>query len=155
MCASPDNSHAHPTDHGGAMTLSQLEREVRVLKMYSAISTVLIVFALLMGHGRAQSSKPRFAEIDAERINIVEADGRLSLVLANTQRLPGPMIAGKELAKELSAGRVGSAGLIFVDREGNEIGGLVYGAAVRPDGTVAADSSLTFDQHHQDQVVGI
>src|SRR5207247_12732 len=102
MCASPDNSHPHPTDHGGAMTLSQLEREVRVLKMYSAISTVLIVFALLMGHGRAQSSKPRFAEIDAERINIVEADGRLSLVLANTQRLPGPMLAGKELAKELS-----------------------------------------------------
>jgi len=136
------------------MTLSQLEREVRVLKVYSAISTVLIVFALLMGQGRAQSSRLRFAEIDAERINIVEADGRLSLVLANTQRMPGPMLAGKELAKELSAGRIGSAGLIFVDAQGNEVGGLAYSAAVRPDGTYSAGSSFTFDQHNQDQVIG-
>ena len=136
------------------MTVSELERDVRALKPYCAVSTAVIVVALFAGQGRAQSNKPHFAEIDAERINIVEADGRLSLVLANTQRLPGPMLAGKELARELSAGRIGSAGLIFVDAQGNEIGGLVYGATVRPDGTYSADSSLTFDQHNQDQVVG-
>ena len=60
----------------------------------------------------------------------------------------------KELAKELSAGRIGSAGLIFVDAQGNEVGGLAYSAAVRPDGTYSAGSSFTFDQHNQDQVIG-
>src|SRR5439155_15466696 len=112
----------------------ELEREVRLLKAYAAFSTVVVLVALFMTHGRAQASKARFTEIDAERINIVEADGRLSLVLANTQRLPGPMLGGKELAKELSAGRIGSAGLIFVDAQGNEVGGLAYSATVRSDG---------------------
>ena len=70
------------------MTLLELEREVRRLRVYAAVSTTLAVLALFAAQGRAQSKTTHFAEIDAERINIVEADGRLSLVLANTQRLP-------------------------------------------------------------------
>jgi hypothetical protein len=136
------------------MSLPELERQVRALKVYSGALTAVVLFALFAAPGGALAKRPHYAEIDAERINIVEADGRLSLVLANTHRLPGPMLAGKELAKELSAGRIGSAGLIFVDAQGNEIGGLAYSATVRPDGSYAADSSLTFDQHNQDQVVG-
>jgi hypothetical protein len=62
-------------------------------------------------------------EIDVERLNIVEPDGRVALVLANTQRLPGPMLEGKELPKEISQGRIGSAGMISVDAQGTEIGG--------------------------------
>jgi hypothetical protein len=137
------------------MTLAELEREVRRLKIYSAAATVLAVTALFAAQGRAQSKATRFTEIDVERVNIVEADGRPALVLANTQRIPGPYIAGKELPKELSAGRTGSAGLIFIDAQGNEVGGLVYGARVKPDGTYSAESGFTFDQHNQDQVVGL
>src|SRR5256886_1335517 len=136
------------------MTLSELEREVRRLRVYAAVSTTLAVLALLAAQGRAQPKTTHFAEIDAERINIVEADGRPALVLANTERLPGPVLAGKELAKELSAGRLGSAGMIFIDAQGNEVGGLVYGARVKGDGSFSAESGLTFDQHNQDQVVG-
>ena len=48
--------------------------------------------------------------------NVVEADGRrLALVIANSQRLPGPILRGEELDKSLSAGRTDSAGMIFVD----------------------------------------
>ncbi len=70
-------------------------------------------------------------------------------MVANRQRLPGPILEGKELAKELSAGRSRSAGLIFVDTEGNEVGGLVDGSTSNPDGGYSAGASLTFDQHHQ------
>jgi hypothetical protein len=137
------------------MSLDQLEREVRTLKIYSTATTILAVVALFAAQGRAQSKSARFAEIDVERVNIVEADGRPALVIANTQRIPGPVVAGKELPKELSAGRTGSAGLIFIDAQGNEVGGLVYGARVKPDGTYSAGSGFTFDQHNQDQVVGL
>lgn len=136
------------------MTLAELEREVRRLRVYAAVSTTLAVLALFAAQGRAQSKAGHFAEIDAERINIVEADGRPALVLANTERLPGPMLAGRELSKELSAGRLGSAGMIFIDAQGNEVGGLVYGARVKGDGSFSAESGFTFDQHNQDQVVG-
>src|SRR5436190_4451065 len=137
------------------MTLAELEREVRRLKIYAAGTTLLAVVALLAAQGRAQSKATRFTEIDVERVNIVEADGRPALVLANTQRIPGPVLAGKELPKELSAGRPGSAGMIFIDAQGNEVGGLVYGAHLKPDGSYSAESGFTFDQHNQDQVVGI
>ena len=137
------------------MTLAELEREVRRLKIYAAGTTLLAVVALLAAQGRAQSKATRFTEIDVERVNIVEADGRPALVLANTQRIPGPVLAGKELPKELSAGRTGSAGMIFIDAQGNEVGGLVYGAHLKPDGSYSAESGFTFDQHNQDQVVGI
>jgi hypothetical protein len=65
------------------------------------------------------------------------------------------MIDGKELPRELSQGRVGSAGMIFFDPQGTEVGGLVFRTELRPDGTYTATRSLTFDQHQQDQVVGL
>ena len=85
----------------------------------------------------------------------MDANGKAAFVLANPQRMPGPSIGGKELPRELSQGRTGSAGMLFVDAQGNEVGGLLYSARVRPDGTYSASASLTFDQHNQDQVVGI
>ena len=136
------------------MTIAQLEREVRRLKIYAAGTTVLAIAALFAAQGNAQPKTTRFTTIDVERLNIVEADGRPALVLANTQRIPGPFVGGRELPKELSAGRTGSAGLIFVDARGNEVGGLVYGAHVNADGGYVAESGFTFDQHNQDQVVG-
>jgi hypothetical protein len=143
------------TDPEDSMTVTELEREVRALKIYSALSTIVVIVVCVATQMSAQAKKPRFAELDVERLNIVEADGRLALVLANTHRLPGPMIAGKELAKELSAGRIGSAGMLFVDAQGNEVGGLTYSAAIKDRGAYSAEAGFTFDQHNQDQVVGI
>ena len=73
----------------------------------------------------------------------------------NSQRLPGPIINGEELDKSLSFGRADSAGMLFVDSAGNEVGGLVYSAVTALDTGYTAGSSLTFDQHQQDQVVGV
>lgn len=131
-----------------------LAREVRILKVYAIVSTVAFG-AMFASSLKAQSNRQRFTEIDVERINIVEPNGRVALVLANTQRLPGPMLEGKELPKEISQGRIGSAGMIFVDAQGTEIGGLTYKVDVKGDGTFSASRSLTFDQHNQDQVVGL
>ena len=136
------------------MTITQLEREIRILRLYAVVSTVVVICAL-MATARAQTTRQHFTELDVERLNIVEADGRASLVLANTERLPGVLLGGKELPKEFSSGRIGSAGLLFVDAQGNEVGGLTYAARVRADGSFTADGSLTFDQHNQDQVVGL
>lgn len=136
------------------MDLIRLTREVRILKAYAIGSTVMVA-AILGTSLTAQNQRQRFTEIDVERINIVEPNGRVALVLANTQRLPGPMLEGKELPKEISQGRNGSAGMIFVDAQGTEIGGLTYRVDVKADGNYSASRSLTFDQHNQDQVVGL
>ena len=137
------------------MTIERLEREIRVLKGYAVLSTTVFVALLFGGGGVAQGQRQRFTEIDVERVNIVEPDGRLALAIANTQRIAAPMIDGKELPRELSQGRIGSAGMIFFDPRGTEVGGLIFRTEVRPDGTYSATRSLTFDQHNQDQVVGL
>ena len=89
------------------MSLAQLEREVRLPKGYAILSTVALIFAFSATFTTAQG-RQRFTEIDVERVNIVEPDGRLTLAIANTQRLPGPMIEGKELAKERGEASLGA-----------------------------------------------
>ena len=74
---------------------------------------------------------------EAERINIVEADGTVRLVISNSARA-----------------RRNDSGLIFYDDEGDECGGLIFGGR-RIDDAPAAGAALMFDQFKQDQVVGI
>ncbi len=137
------------------MELARLEREIRLLKMYAIGCTILAVASLLGTALQAQDENDRFIEIDVERINVVEADGRLALVIANSQRLPGPILGGEELDKSFSQGRADSAGMLFVDPLGNEVGGLTFRTVIAPDDRYTASRTLTFDQHRQDQVVGI
>lgn len=141
-------------------TIDDLNERVRFLEHRAARDKrILIMLAVLiplfaLTAFRAVQQKQRFAEIDVERINIVEPDGRLALVIANTRRLPGPLWRGRELSKSLSAGRDGSAGLMFINSEGTEVGGLAYRTAVTDSG-YSAHAILTFDQYNQDQVVGL
>jgi hypothetical protein len=133
--------------------LRRLERQVkRGERITTGLGVLLGVLAL--GAFYRGQEKQRFAEIDVERINVVETDGRPALIIANTQRLPGPMWRGRELSKTLSQGRVGSAGLMFINAQGTEVGGLAYRTAVT-DSSYSAHGILTFDQHNQDQVVGL
>lgn len=89
--------------------------------------------------------KVRFEEIDAERINIVDADGKIRMAISGRDRSPGWVVRGKHYP-----GRPKHAGIIFYNDEGEECGGLIFGSR---DG--GAGMSLTFDQYDQDQIVGL
>lgn len=134
-----------------ADTIRRLESQVRALRRYVALST--IVFAgLLLAAVTTERGTARFTEIDVERINVVEADGRYALVLANAARLPGPIIRGEEYPADISGGRVQASGMLFFNHEGTEAGGLTYGSAPAADGA-SAGGSFTIDRMNQDQVV--
>jgi hypothetical protein len=99
----------------------------------------------------AEDEPLRFEQISVERINIVEADGTLRLVISNKQRFPDAVVNGKVIGKREGIGI--PAGIIFYDDEGSECGGLAYGGSQNADGTYQAEGSLTFDQFRQDQVI--
>jgi hypothetical protein len=105
--------------------------------------------AFTTGRGTA-----RFTEIEVERINVVEADGRYALIIANAARLPGPIIEGREYPAAISGGREEASGMLFFNHEGTEAGGLTYGSTSTTDGP-SAGGSFTFDRMNQDQVVQI
>ena len=115
--------------------LTRLRSEVRLLKCYAAgLTLVLGLFFLCGANGASQPQK--FEVIDVQRINVVEPDGRFALVIANTSRLPQPIIGGKEHP----TGRTGP-GMLFFNGKGDECGGLVYTSREK-DGRYAAGAHL-------------
>ena len=94
---------------------TKLEKEVRFLKVYAVAATLFCAVFLLSAFA-VQSKKQKFEEIDVERINIVEKDGRLRMVISNAQRQHPGSVDGKIIPRE--NGR--SAGMIFFNERGDE-----------------------------------
>src|SRR5438128_2109862 len=120
----------------------QLRRDIRLLKLYALGSTLGFVFLAAAAFRQAAPQKPRFAEIDVERINVVESDGRVRLVIANSARQAVTMVDGKPILPD----RKRDAGFIFFNDEGDENGGLTYSGRVEG-GKAHASAGLSFDQY--------
>jgi hypothetical protein len=127
----------------------QERRDSRFLKGYAAASTTLALVLALAGFARAPHAE-RFTVIDVERINVIEKNGTLRLVISNKERAPDAIIAGKTYKRSGS----NSAGMIFYNDEGNENGGLGWSGATR-NGRYQAGAGLLFDQYNQDQTIGL
>ena len=129
------------------MTLEKLASRVRMLTLYAATSTLLLiaVFALAATSERRAS----FDEIDVERINVRKPDGSLSLVISNEARMPGVILGDEEYGP-----KKGRSGLVFYDGVGDEMGGLTYGS--RTDGeTLTHSGHLAFDARGSDQALDL
>jgi len=122
--------------HGGAI----IAYCAGALTVFAAIAT-----GQAIGDARTVS----FDEIDVHRINVVEPDGTLRMVVSNKAEFPGIIVRGKEMPH---ASRTDVAGLIFFNDEGTENGGLVFGGK-SASGHVSSGGHLSFDQYEQDQVV--
>src|SRR4029434_8576113 len=83
--------------------MEKLQRDVRLLKAYAFIATLLLCVLLFAGFIQA-NQKNKFAEIDVERINIVEKDGRLKMVISNSERQHPGVIDGRTLSRSRPAG---------------------------------------------------
>ena len=124
--------------------MEALIRQVRILRLSVAVLTLLVAGCIIALVLLARPAGPA-AEITAQRINIVEPDGRLALVISDHARQHPGAINGKDLPK-----RDRPAGMIFFNTEGDECGGLVY------DGTKASASMVySIDQFKNDQIMQI
>ncbi|HSA57433.1 MAG TPA: hypothetical protein VLE53_17105 [Gemmatimonadaceae bacterium] len=126
----------------------QVRRELRLLKGYATLTTI-ILGALAVSAYRQDAPRGRFSEIDVERINVVEPDGKLRLVISNRPRSIGPIYKGQPF------GYAGGSrpGMIFFNDEGTENGGLTFTGQRGSDGRYRASSHFAFDQFDQDQVL--
>jgi len=123
----------------------------RFLVAYSALLTLAFAVVVLGGFA-SQNGKMTLDEIDVHRINVVEPDGTLRMVISNQDRFPGFIIQGKEYP---NAERK-AAGALFYNNEGTEAGGLIYGSAKDTNGKLKeANVHLSFDQYMQDQVFSV
>ncbi|MGI9037191.1 MAG: hypothetical protein ACR2GD_14280, partial [Pyrinomonadaceae bacterium] len=123
---------------------TKLEKKVYYLQIYCAVITLLLGSIFVFGF--AVQQKQKFGEIDVERINVVEKDGKLRMVISNKELQHPGMMDGKYY-KEREGQR--EAGITFFSEKGDEIGGLIFGG----DTGKGQFGSLTFDKFRGDQTI--
>jgi hypothetical protein len=129
--------------------MNSIERDVRFLKRYAVVST--LAFGVLALAAFTRKAPTQFEEIDVERINIREPDGKYRMVLSNRPRSIGPIYKGKPFGYEGGT----RPGIIFFNDEGTENGGLTFEGRQDRDGKYRASTHMSFDQFNQDQVLNL
>lgn len=128
--------------------MKSLRRELRFLRAY-ALTSSLILVVLCTAAFRQTTTIQKFDEITVGRMNVVDADGRLRLVISNKDRQHPGMMDGKMIDRPRPV-----AGLLFFNEEGDEVGGLTF-TGREVNGDRRANAGIMFDQFKQDQTIGI
>ena len=121
------------------------------LAAYSGVLTVCFAATVLMG-ARSTAKNAIFDRITVHRIDVVEPDGTERLAISNRDAFPGLYLHGKEIPRP---DRRDSAGFLFVNDEGTEDGGLIWGGAKDAQGRASSFVHLSFDQYDQDQTLSM
>jgi hypothetical protein len=138
--------------HAGGLMIVRMFSHPRFLVFYSAIVTTAL--AVIAGTGfietaRGNTKVTEFDRLRVHRIDVVEPDGTPRLIISSRAEYPGSFFHGREIER---SDRRDSAGMLFINDEGTEDGGLIYGGATL-DGKRSSFSHLSFDQYEQDQTV--
>lgn len=126
----------------------------KCLVAYSGVLTLGVIVALLAGF-TSTGGNPRFDTVTVQRINVVEPDGTLRMVISNTRRIPGIIVKGHEYPDFTNRKASDTAGALFFDAEGTESGGLTFGGRKDAEGNISRWGHLSFDGYDQDQLFAI
>jgi hypothetical protein len=137
-----------PNVDGLEARIQRLERQLKLTRRITLSWAVFLAIGVMAAFRSAQETQ-QFEEIEVQRINVVEPDGRPALIIASSARMPGGIIKGREVATH----RPPASGMLFYNSEGTEAGGLMY-TDISAERQMAV-MSLTFDQLNQDQVIAL
>lgn len=99
----------------------ELQKQNRLLKFLLGLTVLTLIVSLTLGV-KLFTRTNKFSEIDVERINVINADGKPAMVLANRDRLPDPILEGKTISSD--RGKI--PGILFYNSVGDESGGLIF-----------------------------
>lgn len=128
--------------------IKQMNRELAFLRTFAI--TCGIGMTLLTTLAFKKYGNHKFNEIDVERINIVEKDGTIKMIITNVDKFPN----GQEKinGKSTNADRKKRSGMLFFNEDGIECGGFIYDGKKSENGH-SSGLSLTYDQFDGDQVM--
>lgn len=125
-----------------------MNRELIFLRAFAAFSVIGLVF--ITSSAFKNDGNQKFSEIDVERINIVEKDGTVKMIITNVDRFPNGKI--KINGRPTNEERKKRSGMLFFNEEGIECGGFIYDGKKTLNGH-RSGLSLTYDQYDGDQVI--
>ncbi len=125
-----------------------MKRELVFLRSFVVATVAAIIF--ISNVAFKQSGNQRFSEIDVERINIIEADGTVKMIITNVDKFPNGDDKINERGTNIT--RKKRSGMLFFNEDGIEAGGFIYDGQKNEKGH-SAGLSLTYDQYDGDQVM--
>lgn len=138
--------------------MAKLVSHARFLQVYSAVLTVVFVATTAWNFWPAsrrvfgaEEHHVDFDQLTVHRINVVEPDGTTRLVISDKAEFPGGFFKGKELSRADRSG----AGMLFMNDEGTENGGLMFGGDRDAKGQYHSYGHLSFDAYEQDQTMSL
>jgi hypothetical protein len=128
--------------------MRSIRRELRFLRVYTVASSLVLVVLCTAAFRQATPANQSFGEITVHRMNVVDADGTLRMVISNKDRMHPGMMDGKLIDRPRPV-----AGMLFFNEEGDEVGGLTF-TGREVNGVRRANAGIMFDQFKQDQTIG-
>jgi len=128
--------------------MKNFSRELVMLRAFAACAVGSMIIVLLFAFKTNENQK--FKTIDVERINIVEADGTVKMIITNVEQFPNgtTTVNGRKVTKD----RKKRSGMLYFNEDGIECGGFIYDGAKDENGH-SAGLSLTYDRYDGDQVM--
>jgi hypothetical protein len=136
----------------------------RFLAAYSGALTVtfLLTVSLALTHGGMRlpsvsgaeqhaSRNADFDQVTVHRLNVIEPDGTPRLTISDKAEFPGSFFKGREYSRPDRR----EAGMLFMNDEGTENGGMVFGGYKSSDGLMHSYGHLSFDEYQQDQTLAL
>jgi hypothetical protein len=125
-----------------------MNKELIFLRTFAIATAIGIVFIATSAF--KDNGTQKFSEIDVERINIVEKDGTVKMVITNVEKFPNGKVEIN--GKPTNEGRKKRSGMLFFNEDGIECGGFIYDGQKNANGH-SSGLSLTYDQYDGDQVM--
>lgn len=125
-----------------------MNKELVFLRSFATATACGVVF--LCTTAFRHSGNQKFEEIDVQRLNIVEPDGTVKMVITNVDRFPNG--STKINDRITNANRKKRSGMLFFNEDGIECGGFIYDGQKKANGH-SSGLSLTYDQYDGDQVM--
>lgn len=125
-----------------------MKKELVFLRTFAAVTATGMLFVTTSAFKK--NGNQRFNEIDVERINIIEKDGTVKMIITNVDRFPH----GNDTinSRPTNEDRKKRSGMLFFNEEGIECGGFIYDGKKTENGH-SSGLSLTYDQYDGDQVM--
>lgn len=125
-----------------------MNKELTFLRTFAIASAIGVL--LMATSAFKKNGNPKFGEINVERINIVEKDGTVKMIITNVDRFPN---GSQEInGRPTNEDRKKRSGMLFFNEEGIECGGFIYDGQKSKKGH-SSGLSLTYDQYDGDQVM--
>jgi hypothetical protein len=100
--------------------LTQLLLAILAVGVWGLLLRPYLPIAAAAAKSPSATPTASFDTITVQRINVADADGTTRLVIANSARLPGAIVHGKEYPRSIND----AAGVLFLDTKGEETGGV-------------------------------